>query len=60
MIFLVNLDDFFTVVCTDFHEVVVYTRYVPFLNCMILSWIMSLDLKHGYSEMMEGVYDLAC
>jgi len=26
--FLVNLDDFFVVVCTGFHEVVVCTRYV--------------------------------
>jgi len=29
VIFLVNLDDFFVVVCTSFHEVVVSTRYVP-------------------------------
>ena len=29
VIFLVNLDDFFGVVYTDFHEVVVCTRYVP-------------------------------
>ena len=27
--FLMNLDDFFVMVCTDFHEVVVCTRYVP-------------------------------
>ena len=26
--FLVNLDEFFVVVCTGFHEVVVCTRYV--------------------------------
>jgi hypothetical protein len=26
----VNLNDFFAVVCTDFHEVVVSTRYAPF------------------------------
>jgi len=26
----VNLDDFFVVVCTGFHEVMVCTRYVPF------------------------------
>ena len=30
--FLVNLDDFFAVVCTSFHEVVVCTRYVPHFN----------------------------
>ena len=29
MIFLVNLDDFFAMICTGFHEVVVSTRYVP-------------------------------
>ena len=29
VIFLENLDDFFSMVCTDFHEVVVSTRYVP-------------------------------
>ena len=29
--FLVNLDDFFVVICTDFHKIVVFTRYVPFL-----------------------------
>ena len=29
VIFLVNLDDFFAVVSTDFHEIVVCTRYVP-------------------------------
>ena len=27
--FLVNLDAFFVVVCTGFHEVVVFIRYVP-------------------------------
>ena len=32
-IFLVNLDDFFAVVCTGFHEVVVCTRYIP---CLLL------------------------
>ena len=31
MIFLVNLDDFFAIIYTDFHEVVVSTRYVPFI-----------------------------
>jgi len=30
--FFVNLDDFFTVVCTGFHEVMVCTRYVPLFN----------------------------
>ena len=29
VIFWVNLDDFFTIVCTGFHEVMVCTRYVP-------------------------------
>jgi len=29
---LVNLDNFFAVVCTGFHEVVVCTRYVPYIN----------------------------
>jgi len=28
-VFLVNLDDFFAVVCTGFYKVVVCTRYVP-------------------------------
>ena len=32
VIFFVNLDDFFTVVCTGFHEVMVCTRYVPLFN----------------------------
>jgi len=32
VIFLVNLDDFFAVVCTGFHEVVICTRYVPFFK----------------------------
>ena len=27
--FFVNLDDFFVVVCTNFHEDLVSTRYVP-------------------------------
>ena len=27
--FLVNLDDFFAIICMGFHEVVVCTRYVP-------------------------------
>ena len=27
--FLVNLDNIFAVVCTDFYEIVVSTRYVP-------------------------------
>ena len=36
VIFLVNLDDFFAVVCTGFHEVVVWTRYVP--NLSTLNW----------------------
>ena len=30
--FLVNLDDFFIVVCNSFHEVVVCTRYVPHME----------------------------
>ena len=30
--FLVNLDDFFVVVCTNFHEIMVSTRYVPMLE----------------------------
>ena len=29
VIFLLNLDDFFYVICTDFHEFMVCTRYVP-------------------------------
>ena len=29
VIFLVNLDDYFVMVCTGFYEVVLYTRYVP-------------------------------
>ena len=29
VIFFINLDDFFAVICTSFHEVVVCTRYVP-------------------------------
>ena len=32
MIFLVNLDNFFTVVYMSFHEVMVCTRYVPVLQ----------------------------
>ena len=35
VIFLINLDDFFTVVCTGFHEVVVCTRYVPKENSLL-------------------------
>ena len=31
MIFFVNLDDFFAVIYTSFHEIVVYTRYIPLL-----------------------------
>ena len=30
--FLMNLYNFFAVVCTDFHEIVVCTRYVPYIN----------------------------
>jgi len=30
--FLVNLDDFLAVVCTEFHEIAVSTGYVPFKN----------------------------
>ena len=30
--FLMNLYNFFAVVCTGFHEVVVCTRYVPYIN----------------------------
>ena len=37
VIFVVNLDDFFAVVCTGFHEVVVCTRYVP--KDKFLSWM---------------------
>ena len=29
--FFVNLDDFFTVICTSFHEIVVFTGYVAYL-----------------------------
>ena len=32
MIFLVNLDNLFAVVCTSFHKIVVCTRYIPFWN----------------------------
>ena len=30
MIFLVNLDNYFIVVCIDFYEDLIFTRYVPF------------------------------
>ena len=36
VIFSVNLDDFFAVVCTGFHEVMVCTRYVPYYNLLSL------------------------
>jgi len=32
VIFLVNLDNFFTMVYTSFHKVVVYTKYVLFFK----------------------------
>ena len=32
VIFLVNLDDIFAMVCTSFHEILVCTRYVPLIN----------------------------
>ena len=28
-VFLANLDDFFAIICTGFHEVVISTRYIP-------------------------------
>ena len=27
--FLVNLDDFFAIICTSFHEIVISTKYIP-------------------------------
>jgi len=38
--FFVNLDDFFGVVYTDFHEVVICTRYVPIL--ISTNWRLSV------------------
>ena len=47
--FFVNLDDFFAVICTSFHEVVVCTRYIPIYNRLTfpskkiynrLTWLM--------------------
>ena len=34
VIFFMNLDDFFVVVCTDFHKCLVSTRYVPHVKCL--------------------------
>jgi len=49
--FLVNLDDFFAVVCTGFHEVVVCTRYVPHLFSFslptVIEWTFGL-MPHVY------------
>ena len=36
MWFFFNLDDFFVMVCTSFHEVVVCTRYIPFQGTTFL------------------------
>jgi len=43
VIFLVNLDDFFAMVCMDFHEVVVCTRYVPIFE---MSYLGKMSYKH--------------
>ena len=39
--FFVNLDDFFVVVCTNFHESLVSTRYVPKVKLLISNQTLS-------------------
>ena len=47
MIFWVNLDNFFDIVCTDFHKIIVCARYVPTkkkkrLKVIFFFWCTSL------------------
>ena len=47
--FLVNLDDFFVVICMDFHEVVVCSRYVPYnFFYIFFSIFYATDIKGPY------------
>ena len=62
--FFVNLDDFFVIVCTGFHKVVVCTRYVLLflfftwqVTCILICSTISVNkvLTHPLTRFFEAV-----